>query len=223
MSQTNSQDSAKRRLQMADPVRPQAERGLGGDELSPMDPPDPYAPPGLEIDSTGPRHAFLRVLSEEHEAFLTELKTVEDALHAVKETGFREETYRALVHFLGVLDGDFVKHSRREETVLFPLLRERLIVDGEHSKTDDPITSAELMANEHLKAHRSGAVILRFLDIAVRLPDEHSRQTLVRAALREALDLVELLRLHMFREDNIVFASAERLLSAAELDRMAAG
>lgn len=221
METQQQHDGAKKRLKLYDPVEKQPERGFDHEEgASPMDPPDAYAPPALDRVTSEELHPFLRGLGEDHASFLVEIQTVEDAIHSVKDIGFTENVYRALVHFLGVLDQDFVPHSRREEMALFPLLAERLLESGEHSKGSAPTTAVNLMLDEHLKANRAAAVILNFIEIATRLPDEKSRLIMVGAALREALNLVELLRLHIFREDNVVFASAHRLISTAELDEM---
>lgn len=43
------------------------------------------------------------------------------------------------------------------------------------------------------------------------------------AALEQGKNLVELLRLHVFREDSIVFPLAHRLISTAEFDSLQAG
>jgi hemerythrin-like domain-containing protein len=221
METEHNDNGTKKRLKLYDPVEQQQERGFEQEAgASPMDPPDAYAPPALDPVPLEQMHPFLQKLGTEHVSFSEELKKAEDAIHSVKEHGFTEEVYRSLIHFLGVLDQDFVPHSRREEMELFPLLAERMLASGEHSRGSDPTTAVDLMLDEHLKANRSAAVVLHFIEMASRLPDEKSRLILVGAALREALNLVELLRLHIFREDNVVFASAHRLVSKAELDRM---
>jgi hemerythrin-like domain-containing protein len=46
---------------------------------------------------------------------------------------------------------------------------------------------------------------------------------LLDAALEQAKNLGELLRLHVFREDNIVFPLAHSLISRAEFDGMPTG
>ena len=40
------------------------------------------------------------------------------------------------------------------------------------------------------------------------------------AALEQGKNLVELLRLHVFREDNVVFSLAHRLIATTEFDEM---
>ena len=151
-----------------------------------------------------------------------ELDAIEEVIQTVKLGGFTRAADRALMGFLQVLDRDFIPHSRQEESALFPLLSERLIADGEHSKGATVLTAVDVMMNEHLKIVQLAAVVLNLVRLALVLPDEKSALVVINAAVREAANLVEVLRLHMFREDNILFASANRLVSSAELDRMAA-
>lgn len=185
-----------------------------------MDPPEAYAPPGWDRMPPADLHPFLRSLSEEHARLTEALSAVEDAIGSAKENGFTQETDHALMYFLQVFDRDFIPHSREEETTLFPLLSERLIADGEHSKGKTVTTAVDVMRDEHLKAVQLAAVVLNFVRVGLCLPDERSRRTVIDAALRETTNLVELLRLHIFREDNIVFPSTQRLISAREMDAM---
>jgi len=105
---------------------------------------------------------------------------------------------------------------------LFPLLRERLIASGEHGGGDVPTTAIEVMEDEHAKAMQLAAVVVNFLGLVFRLPDERSGMLVLDAALEQGKNLAELLRLHVFREDTIVFPLAHKLISPAEFDRMQA-
>lgn len=207
-------------LNQIDPLKKQPEEGLGGEGLSPIDPPDAYAPPGMTKVSPEEMHPFLRSLMSEHVPFLEELQSFEEAILSIQKTGFTKESDVSLRHFFHYFDEEFVPHSRREEAALFPLLHERLIVSGEHSKSESPTTAVDLMLDEHLKAVQLAAVALNFLGLAFRLSDEKSRLIVLDAALEQCKNLVELLRLHVFREDNIVFCLAHRLISRSEFDRM---
>ncbi|MCC6850271.1 MAG: hemerythrin domain-containing protein [Deltaproteobacteria bacterium] len=208
-------------LKTIDPVRRQAELGTESTGLSPMDPPEAFAPPGLEPIPPAELHPFLRRLGEEHARLTEALDGLETVLQEVGTSGFTTNVDHAVMRFLEVFDRDFVSHSREEEAVLFPPLHQRLIDDGEHSRGETVTTAVDVMCGEHLKAVQLAAVVLNLLRVGSCLPDERSARIVIGAALREAENLIELLRLHMFREDNIVFASAQRLLSTAELDAMA--
>ncbi|NIT60223.1 MAG: hypothetical protein GWN00_29655 [Aliifodinibius sp.] len=56
--------------------------------------------------------------------------------------------------------------------------------------------------------------------MASRLPDASSRTLVLDAALEQGKTIVELLRLHIFREDNVVFPLAVKYLSNDELKMM---
>ena len=209
------------KLNRIDPLRKQPERGLdSGNGLSPMDPPDAYAPPGVEPVPAAELHPFLRKFRDEHVPLMEELNAFEEALLAIQEHGYTKESDIKLRHFFAFLDHEFIPHSRREEATLFPLLHQRLIADGEHGKGSVPTTATDLMEDEHAKAMQLAAVVVNFLGLVFRLPDERSGMIVLDAALEQGKNLVELLRLHVFREDNVVCSLAHRLISAAEFDAM---
>ncbi len=211
-------------LSQRDPLSKQAKRGANGVDLSPMDPPQAYAPPAMEQVSLEEMHPFLRRFSEEHALFMAELDRFEGAILSIQKSGYTKELDGQLRHFFHFFDQDFASHSRREEVFLFPLLGERLISDGEHSPIGTPTalpkTAIDVMEDDHFKAIQLAAVVLNFMGLSFRLPDEHSKLLVLDAALEQGKALVELLRLHIFREDNLVFPSAHRLISQVEFDRM---
>jgi len=208
-------------LKRIDPLRKQAERGLGsGTGLSPMDPPDAYAPPSVEPVPAEALHPFLRKFRDEHVPFMEELNAFEAAILSIQKTAYTRESDAKLRRFFQFFDHEFIPHSRREEATLFPLLRERLMASGEHGGGSGPTTAADVMEDEHAKAMQLGAVVVNFLGLVFRLPDEKSGMIVLDAALEQGKNLVELLRLHVFREDNVVFSLAHRLISTAEFDEM---
>ena len=209
------------KLNRIDPLRKQAERGLDvAQGLSPMDPPDAYAPPSVEPVLAADMHPFLRKFRDEHVPFMEELNAFEAAILSIQKNGYAKESDAKLRHFFHYFDQEFTPHSRREEATLFPLLHERLIADGEHGRGSIPATAIDLMQDEHAKAMQLAAVVVNFLGLVFRLPDERSGMIVLDAALEQGKNLVELLRLHVFREDNVVFSFAHRLISAGEFDEM---
>ncbi len=207
-------------LNRDDPLGKQVEQGVAGGDFSPMAPPDAYSPPAKDKVSAEEMHPFLRQFVEDHTTFIEELKRFEEALLSARKDGITKELYQRLTNFFSWFDREFIPHSRREEVALFPLLRKRLISNGEHGKGEKPATGVDLMDDDHVKAVQSASVILNFLELALRLPDERSRLLVFDAALEQGVSLAELLRLHIFREDNILFASAHRLISSSEFDLM---
>jgi len=209
------------KLHRLDPLRKQAENGLDlGQGLSPMDPPDAYAPPGIEPVPLEALHPFLRQFRDEHLPFMEELNAFEAAILSIQKSGYTRESDARLRHFFRYFDQEFIPHSRREEASLFPLLNERLIASGEHSSGSDPATATDVMQDEHAKAMQLAAVVVNFLGLVFRLPDEKSGMIVLDAALEQGKNLVELLRLHVFREDTVVFSLAHRLISTTEFDEI---
>jgi iron-sulfur cluster repair protein YtfE (RIC family) len=210
-----------RTLQRIDPLKKQAESGLdGGQGLSPMNPPDAYAPPGMEPVPETELHPFLRRLRDKHVPLIEELGAFEEAILAIHNSGFTRESDARLRRFFHFLEREFSSHKQREETVLFPLLHARLIANGEHGRGTDPTTAIDVMQDEHSKAMQLAAVIVSFMGLALRLPDQASRLIVLDAALEHGKSLVELLRLHVFRESNLICSLAHRLISSAELDAL---
>ncbi len=64
------------------------------------------------------------------------------------------------------------------------------------------------------------AVAFNFFSLAGRLPDIASRAMVLDAAVEQGKALVEMLQLHIFREDNVVFAQAQQYVAKDELDDM---
>lgn len=210
-----------RQLNRIDLLRKQSERGPdSGAGLSPMDPPDAYAPPGVEPLPAAALHPFLRNFRDQHVPLMEAVNAFEETILSIQKAGYTTESDAALKRFFRFFDQEFARHGRREEATLFPLLHQRLIASGEHGKGTDPATAIDLMKDEHVEAIQLAAVILNFLGLAFRLPDETSRLIVLHAALEQGKNLVELLRLHVFREDNVICSLAHRLISGAEFDAM---
>ena len=107
-----------------------------------------------------------------------------------------------------------------EEKFLYPGLKKKLTTAGEHSNSEEQITSIDVMQDDHLKCIQLGAIVFNFFGISSRLPDQNSRLTMLDLAIEQGKNLIELLKLHMFREDYIVFPQANRLFRPEELEEI---
>lgn len=208
-------------LKRIDPVKKQPLQGVTALEgMSPMDPPDAYAPPNITPVALEDMHPFLRQLVTEHRPLLGEVDAFENAILSIQKSGYTKEADGQLKFFLNFFDEEFIAHNRREEATLFPLLRQRLLASAEHGSGDAAQTPVDLMQDEHIKAAQLAAVILNFLGLAFRFSDVKTRLIVLDAALEQSRFLVELLRLHVFREDNLIFPLAQQLITAAEFEQM---
>lgn len=210
-------------LQKSDPVKRNVEKGLEGQEMSPMDPPEAFEPPKVEEVPYEDMHPVLQGLMDEHKEIKKELDTFEEALHQIQKEGVTKEADKKLRNFFHFFDEVIVKHSQKEEKTFFELLHKRLIEKGEHSHGPTPTTSIDILEEDHTKILQLGAVIFNFLGLASRLPDQKSCVIVLDIALEQGKSLVELLRLHSFREDTIIFPLAHKYISKAEFDGMSEG
>jgi len=189
-------------------------------EFSPMDPPDAYKPPSIQSVAYEELSLFLRHLFDEHKIILSELQKFETTLFEIRNEGINKERNKRLGEFFQFLDDTIVMHNLKEERVLFPLLHDRLIEKGEKSTAPIPETAVDMLENDHIKMMQLTSLAFSFMGMASRLTDATSRAVLIDTAVEQGKSLVELIRLHIFREDNIVFALAHKHITANEFKKM---
>ncbi len=211
-----------KKLQESDPLKRMVEKQTEQEEFSPMNPPDAYAPPGIEAVPYEKLPLFLQKLVDEHKVCINKVEAFEEILLRLQKNGLvpDPEVDKGLKLFFSFLDEKIVRHNLKEEKILFPLLQERLLEKGEHSKGQFPKTAVDMLEDDHIKLMQVAAVTFNFLGLAARLPDANSRAIVLDAALEQGKSLVELLRLHIFREDNVVFPLAVKYLNSDELLEM---
>lgn len=209
-----------RKLAEDDPLIRNVEKDAGGDELSPMDPPDAYAPPATEAVPYEKLHPFLKRLVDDHRRIVERLDALDATIAQVETSGLSPEAGAAITGFFAFADAELAAHHRREERRLFPLLHERLIAAGEHSASEQKRTGVDVMEDDHLNALKQAAVAVAFIGLSTRLPDQKSGLVALASGVRQCKALSEALRLHIFREENIIFGQAQKHLSGAELDRI---
>ncbi len=76
------------------------------------------------------------------------------------------------------------------------------------------------MEEEHLKGIQIAAVAFNLFGLASRLRDPDSRLLVLDAAVEQGKALVELYRLHIFREEKILFPLAQKHLTTEEMDKL---
>lgn len=206
-----------------DPLKRMVEKQTEQEEFSPMDPPEAYDPPQLEAIPYEEMHPFLQELRDEHKDYAEKLEAFEEVLLHIQENGVDKGIEGKLSEFYRFFDSEIIKHSQREDKILFPLLHQRLIEKGEHSQGPDATTVTNVLEDDHVEAIQLAAISFNFFGLAARLPNPESRIIVLDAALNQGKTLIEHLRLHIFREDNVVFSQAHKYLSKEELDIMSQG
>ena len=215
-----SDQEIKKKLKEEDPILRNAVKDENLEEYSPMDPPEAYDTErarvkGVDMDNLNP---VLNDLISEHKELLEIVAKFDVALTDFKTAKYilNDDTNQIFNQFFNYLDNEILPHNKKEERFLFPLLNERMLETGEHGL--DNITAVDLMEDDHVKFVQLGSLVFIFLGLAARLPDGHSRYLVLDIAYHNGKELAELLRLHVFREDNTIFPLAQKLLTKEELD-----
>jgi len=185
---------------------------------SPMDPPDAYAPPAVDLVPYEELHPSLQMLMDEHKYTLEKLDNFERELIEIKREGMNNSRNSTLGEFFEFLDNNIVMHNLKEERVLFPYIHDRMIENGEHGSGPIPETAIDVLEHDHVKTMEMATLTFSLMGIASRLRDKTSYTLLLDTAIEQGLALVELLRLHIFREDNVVFPLAHKYLTAGDFE-----
>ncbi|MBI3538714.1 MAG: hemerythrin domain-containing protein [Candidatus Eisenbacteria bacterium] len=158
-----------------------------------------------------PGHVFDRMRGD-HQRGLEGLATLEQAVAGVDSAGRLDDGAReAMRAVVRVLEGQFDTHMAAEDEVLFPALTRAL---------PHALGQIQQLGAEHEELRSMLGSLGRLLDSPHgRVSDE---QVVV-----QARDLVDLLRIHIRKEESAVFGVAERVLEPRMLealaDRMSSG
>ena len=202
------------------------EHGLDEQETSsPMDPPPAYdLKKPLEI----PFDEFAKPLQEllsDHEKYVQSMEAFEKALTKFKDSQFQitPELSRCMSAFFKLVDEDMEEHHRKEEKHLFPVLRKRLIEAGECSPgvKGRTVTPCEIMESDHRSLLVSVNLVMNLIGIGSKLPDPKSRYVVFHYAFEQAKEMIEELRLHIFKENQVLFPLAQKLLTEEEKKSLA--
>ena len=205
-------------LKQVDPIKRNAEKGEELEENSPMDPPEAYDGTVIEGVSYEEMNGLLQRYMDEHKTCVENIDRFEKALVIYKELGYRlnNEINKTFSEFFQFFDDNILDHNQREEKQLFPLLHKRLIESGERGEGFHPRTAIDMMEDDHIKFIQLASLTFNMLGLAARLVDERSRMFVHDVAYNNGRELIELLRLHIYREDNILFPLAHKLISEEE-------
>jgi len=201
-----------------DSVRRISDKDKDQEALSPMAPPDAYSPQNIEPVAYEEMHPFLQELIDEHKAFTKVLNRFEESLINWRENkwNFTDKINSGLKQFFSFFDEKVPVHNQKEEKELFPLLHKKLIESGEHNSVDPSVTSVNLLEDEHTKVAQAAAIVFNFLGLGSRLPDLQSREITYQTAFDQGMALIETMKLHIFREENILFTQALQLFTSDE-------
>lgn len=209
-------------LQNQDPLKRSVERQTAQEEFSPMAPPDAYEPPNIEAVPYEEMPSFIQKLMDEHRVAEDQLEAFEKVLIQLQQHGLvaDKKIDTALRRFFTFIDVTIVPHNLMEEKILFPVLQKKLLEKGEHSTGQFPKTAVDIMEADHIKVMQLAAVTFNFLALSARLPHLASRAIVLDTAIEQGKVIVEMLRLHIFREDKVVYSMAHKYISQEEFQEM---
>ncbi|MCG3165414.1 MAG: hypothetical protein POELPBGB_01177 [Bacteroidia bacterium] len=203
-------------------LKREAEKGLEETEHSPMEPPQAYNQPGKLKVSFDDMEKPLKEFVSEHKEVIEQVELFEKALVQFKANGYKvdRKINEVFGNFFKYFDEHILPHNAKEEKTLFPVLNKKLLEAGEHSTGETPVTAIDVMEDDHVKFIQLGALIFNFFGIATRIQDAASRIFILDTAYENARELIELLKLHIYREDYTLFPLAQKYLSKEEFKQL---
>ncbi len=206
-------------LNKQDPLKRMVERQDETDEFSPMDPPDAFQPPALDEVKYEDMHPLIQSLSDEHKACHKVIEAFENTLNSLHSDGFSKNTLEGINVFFSFFDESIIEHNRKEDATIFMCLNS-VLLEKEEFSTGTEKTVVDLMEDDHIKMLQLAAISFNLFGLVTRIPDQGSGMVILDLAVEQSKALIEMLKLHIFREDNVVFPLANNYLSEETLDAM---
>ena len=206
-------------LNKQDPLKRMVERQNETEEFSPMDPPDAFQPPALDEVKYEDMHPLIQSLMDEHKVCNEVISAFESTLNAMHTDGFSKRTLEGINDFFSFFDESIIEHNRKEDDTIFADLNTVLHEKEEYS-TGTEKTVVDLMEDDHIKMLQLAAISFNLFGLVTRIPDEGSGMVILDLAVEQSKALIEMLKIHIFREDNVVFPIANKYLSKSVLDAM---
>lgn len=206
-------------LNKQDPLKRMVERQNETEEFSPMDPPDAFQPPALDEVKYEDMHPLIQSLMDDHKACNGAISAFENTLNALHTDGFTKNTLEGINDFFSFFDDSIIEHNRKEDNTVFNDLN-RVLHEKEEFSTGTGKTVVDLMEDDHIKMLQLAAISFNLFGLITRIPDKNSGMVILDLAVEQSKALIEMLKLHIFREDNVVFPIANKYLSTEVLDAM---
>ncbi len=148
-----------------------------------------------------------QILRQEHDAILKILDVAEDAVRRIEGGGrIRRETLSGMSEFLRLFAD--LCHDAKEESLLFPALERHGML-----RAGGPISAI-------IQEHEEARTLVRCMAEAAEA--SHWGDDSQRKWAAAARTYIDLLRLHISKENNLLFAVAEGMLSSREQQDLAA-
>src|ERR1043166_235634 len=157
-------------------------------------------------DRTSPGKAdLIEVLLEEHAETIENLTRLQHATEYIRTNGFSFEAFMQIGKALRFIGIEIKHHNEKEEKFLFPLM------------DNYPGTNPQELRNEHRELRK---LYTRLLEGVEDVEEGRLHANTVREILETSKALIEHLRSHIAKENEILFPMAKRLLSKSELEEL---
>ncbi|MBI1837774.1 MAG: hemerythrin domain-containing protein [Flavobacteriia bacterium] len=209
-----------KKLKEEDPILRNADKDENLEEFSAMDPPSAYDKERMVGANYETMNPFFQELMDEHKEVVAKTNEFDTALINFKTSGynFTEELSQAFNTFFVYFDDHILPHNRKEERHYFRILHDRLIEAGEHGNGEEPSTAVDIMIDDHVKFIQLAALTFNLLGLGTRLQDTDSKIMTFDLAFNTGRELSEMIRLHVFREDETLFPLSQDLLTAQDFE-----
>jgi hemerythrin-like domain-containing protein len=147
----------------------------------------------------------IELLRKEHGEGLKHLERLGNAADSIKANGFSVEAFEEIVNAVRWMNTDVRRHTDREEKYLFPLI--------ERHSSNLP----ELMRGEHREL---GTAFTQLLDIVREIEEGRVRGSSIYEVVQLSYLIVDLMRIHINRENQFLFPLAKKLLSSSEYEAL---
>lgn len=212
-------DNDLKKLNKQDPLKRMVERQKETEEFSPMDPPEAFKPPILDNVKYEDMHPLIQLLMDEHGKCNEVVDEFENIINLLQAEGFSKKTLEGINDFFSFFDELIIGHNHKEDKTVFaklnPILQEKVIFSTGSKKT-----VVDLMEEDHIKMLQLAAISFNLFGLITRIPDDNSGLVILDLAVEQSKALIEILKLHIFREDNIVFPLAHNYLSEEVLNSL---
>ncbi|RLA69667.1 MAG: hypothetical protein DRG09_05225 [Epsilonproteobacteria bacterium] len=158
-------------------------------------------------------HPFLQKLIDKHHVYTKELNAFEEAIAMVESGKIDKEVDKKLRQFFAYFDEQIISYNEKGEKYLFSRITKNMPKDEDFSAID-------FLETDRTKSIQMAAVTFNMLALFLRIPDEQSRFIILDVALKQAKELLELLRVHIYREGTMIFPYAQRNFSNEELNEI---
>ncbi len=206
-------------LNKQDPLKRMVERQNESEEFSPMDPPDALRPPTLDDIKYEDMHPFLQSLIDEHKVGVKMIDAFENTINTLLTDGFTKVSLEGINDFFSFFDESIMVHNQKEDKTIFDKLNIILRKKEEYSTGTDK-TVVDLMEEDHINMLQLAAISFNLFGLITRIQDEGSRMVILDLAIEQSRALIEIIKLHIFREDKVVFPLVNNYLSIEVLDAL---